>query len=254
MKNTKKMLTISLLAFVILCVALFAGCKKDDDKGSAATASASPKATATAQPTATAVATQSPTTAPATATPAAEKNLLDFAIEDEPSLLGGDTWTAIDDVWGGPLQEKRDGAENAALQELVEEELSDGTSGICYHFYSDSTLGYHIVGNTFGLGNVVSPNKTYKVTATLKYTVPNPGAEKDDMHIVYSGADKSTAVKVESKNEWQKVEYTFTTGADIDGTYLVIGPISLDGLSIMLGDIQAGFDLLIENINLVEVK
>ncbi len=254
MKKINKILTIFCIVLMVCCVSLFAGCQKDDADKPAASPSGTPKTTA-------AIATSPVTTAPATATstPEAtaaptsnEKNLLDFAIEEDPLLLGGDSWVPIEEVWAGPLQEVRDGCESPAKQEFVDETLSNGEEGTCYHFYSEAETGYHIVGNTFGITDLVEANKTYKLTVSLKYTVPNPGAERDNMG-VGCNVGEAPAVKVPSSSEWQTVTYTFTVGENFETVYIYVSPIDHPH-EIVIGDIQAGFDLLIESISLVEVQ
>ena len=189
-----------------------------------------------------------------TATPeAGPENLLEYAIEDDGLLLGGDSWTPIEEAWAGPLQEKRDGCESSAMQEFVETTCSDGEEGICYHFYSEATTGYHIVGNTYGISDLIEANKTYKLTVSLKYTVPNPGAEMDNM-AVGCNLDEASVVKVGSDESWQTITTTFTVGDEFETAYIYISPIEHEHESIIIGDIQAGFDLLIDSISLVEVS
>ena len=45
--------------------------------------------------------------------------------------------------------------------------------------------------------------------------------------------------------------YTFKTGFIFDGAYVYVGPSGVNN-SIVLGEIQAGFNLLIDSISLVE--
>lgn len=256
MKRINKVLTVSLLVLTVCCAALFAGCQKDN-----ADAAPSPtaKTTATKAP-ATATPTSTPTQEPtqdATAAPASptsdENNLLDFAIAEDALLLGGDSWSPIEEVWAGPLQEKRDECESVAMQEFVEETRSDGTEGICYHFYSEGTTGYHIVGNTMGITDLVAANKTYRLTVSLKYTAPEPGEERDNMAVGCNVGD-TPAVKVNSSKDWQTITYDFTVGDSFELVYFYVGPINHPHDSIVIGEIQAGFDLLIDHISLVEVK
>ena len=252
MKRFGKIFTIVLVVLMISCVSLLAGCKKDEEGGKA-TASPTVKATATAtaSPTATAAPTTAPATASPTATGSASANLLDFAIADDPMLIGGDVWTAVDGVWAGTLQEKRLDCENVALQEFVEETLSDGTEGTCYHFYSDSTIGFHIVGNTFGVSDILKENTNYKLTVSLKYVAPDPGGARDDMYVYCNAEDGSSPqIKVPSSDKWQKITYLFKTKADVEGAFIMVGPNDRDINGMLLGEIDAGFDLLIESISL----
>lgn len=166
--------------------------------------------------------------------------------------MGGDSWSAIDGKWAGPLQEVRDGAESYAQQAFVEETRSDGSKGVCYRFYSEETKGYHVVGNMFGIANILEANKSYKLTVSLKFTVPNPG-ERDTITVGCIGTtDNSGDVTVTSKDEWQTVTYTFKTGFIFDGAYIYIGPAGLTHETATLNEIQAGFNLLIDSISLVE--
>lgn len=167
-------------------------------------------------------------------------------------LIGGDVWTAVDGVWAGPLQEKRDACENAALQEFAEDvTLSDGTEGTCYHFYSDSTVGFHIVGNTMGVSDILEGNTSYKLTVSLKYVAPNPGGTRDNMYVYCTAEDGSSPqIKVSSSDQWQKITYLFKTKADVTGAFIMVGPNDRDINGMLLGEIDAGFDLLIDNISL----
>lgn len=136
----------------------------------------------------------------------------------------------------------------------MEETLSDGTEGTCYHYFSDSTTGYHVSANTFGIMDVLDENKSYQLTISLKYTVPNPGAERDNLGVGCNIGNTPT-VKVNSSEDWQTVTYSFQTGSDVENAYIYIGPYgaTMDN-GLIIGEIQAGFDLLIENISLVEVQ
>lgn len=255
MKKIKRILLVSCVLLTIGCMTLFTGCK--DDGTDAGTATATPKTTPTATPAAN-TPTPTPTAEAATATATATagtngKNLLDFAIEDDPLLLGGDSWAPIEETWAGPLQEVRDGCESPAQQELIEETRADGTEDICYHFYSEAEEGFHIIGNTMGITDLVEANKTYQLTVSLKYTVPNPGGERDNM-AVGCNAGAAPATKVQSSEEWQTVTYTFTVGENFETVYIYVGPVNHPHESIVIGEIQAGFDLLIDHISLVEVQ
>ena len=250
MNKIKIFCTFVAILVMISCVALFAGCSKDDAEPKA-TATATASATATAKPTEAATATPE-----ATATPTPSKrNLLSYAIEDDPTLIDGDKWVAQLDKWAGPLNEKRDGCESFAQQEFTEATLPDGTEGTCYHFFSEAETGFHVIGNTFGLWDTLEANKSYTLTVTLKYTVPNPGTNLDNMHVGYS-LDSTSKVKVAASEEWQTVTCNFKTGADIpEGqAYIYVGPATGGHPSIMIGDIQAGFDLLICDVSLVEAE
>lgn len=249
MKKTKRSFLAVCVALCACCIFLFVGCAGNENGEE----KSSPAASATARATAASVA---PTTEPAspepTATPdAGPENLLEYAIEDD-GLLGGDSWVPIEESWAGPLQEKRDGCESPAMQEFVETTCSDGNEGICYHFYSEATTGYHIVGNTYGISDLIEANKTYKLTVSLKYTVPNPGEAMDNMAIGCS-LDETSMVKVNSSENWQTVTCTFTVGDEFETAYIYVSPVEHEHESIVIGDIQAGFDLLIDSISLVEV-
>lgn len=187
---------------------------------------------------------------PESGTPSGE-NLLANALAGNEELLGGDSWAAKDGAWAGPLQEVREGAESYAQQAFVEETRSDGSKGICYRFYSEATKGWHTTGNTFGISSLLEANKSYKLTVSLKLTVPNPG-EKDSIEVgVTNSTENSGPVTVTAKDEWQTVTYTFKTGFIFDGAYIYVGPSGVNN-SIVLGEIQAGFNLLIDSISLVE--
>ncbi len=256
MEKIKRLIIAVCTALAVCCISLFAGCTSDSGEEMEPTASPTAPATSAAAPTeAPADESSSPeATTEATATPdAEEQNLLEYAIEDDGLLLGGDSWTPIEETWAGPLQEKRDGCESSAMQEFVETTCSDGNEGICYHFYSEATTGYHIVANTYGISDLIEANKTYKLTVSMKYTVPNPGGERDNMAVGCS-LDKSSMVKVSSSENWQTVTCTFTVGDDFETAYIYVSPYSIDHEHIIIGEIQAGFDLLIDRISLVEVS
>ncbi|HBV51095.1 MAG TPA: hypothetical protein DEF06_02305 [Clostridiales bacterium] len=255
MEKIKRLIIAVCTALAVCCISLFAGCTSDSGEEMEPTASPTAPATSAAAPTeAPADESSSPeATTEATATPdAEEQNLLEYAIEDDGLLLGGDSWTPIEETWAGPLQEKRDGCESSAMQEFVETTCSDGNEGICYHFYSEATTGYHIVGNTYGISDLIEANKTYKLTVSLKYTVPNPGEAMDNMAIGCS-LDETSMVKVNSSENWQTVTCTFTVGDEFETAYIYVSPVEHEHESIVIGDIQAGFDLLIDSISLVEV-
>ncbi len=255
MEKIKRLIIAACTALAVCCISLFAGCTSDSGEETEPTASPTAPATSAAAPTeAPADEFSSPeATTEATATPdAEEQNLLEYAIEDDGLLLGGDSWTPIEETWAGPLQEKRDGCESSAMQEFVETTCSDGNEGICYHFYSEATTGYHIVGNTYGISDLIEANKTYKLTVSLKYTVPNPGEAMDNMAIGCS-LDETSMVKVNSSENWQTVTCTFTVGDEFETAYIYVSPVEHEHESIVIGDIQAGFDLLIDSISLVEV-
>ena len=256
MEKIKRLIIAVCTALAVCCISLFAGCTSDSGEEMEPTASPTAPATSAAAPTeAPADESSSPeATTEATATPdAEEQNLLEYAIEDDGLLLGGDSWSPIEETWAGPLQEKRDGCESSAMQEFVETTCSDGNEGICYHFYSEATTGHHIVANTYGISDLIEANKTYKLTVSMKYTVPNPGGERDNMAVGCS-LDKSSMVKVSSSENWQTVTCTFTVGDDFETAYIYVSPYSIDHEHIIIGEIQAGFDLLIDSISLVEVS
>jgi len=256
MRKVRMLIIAACTALVVCCISLFSGCTSGGEEETEPTASPTAPATSAAAPTeAPAGESSSPeATTEATATPdAGPENLLEYAIEDDGLLLGGDSWVPIEESWAGPLQEKRDGCESPAMQEFVETTCSDGNEGICYHFYSEATTGHHIVANTYGISDLIEANKTYKLTVSMKYTVPNPGGERDNMAVGCS-LDKSSMVKVSSSENWQTVTCTFTVGDDFETAYIYVSPYSIDHEHIIIGEIQAGFDLLIDSISLVEVS
>ena len=57
-----------------------------------------------------------------------------------------------------------------------------------------------------------------------------------------------------SSENWQTISTTFTVGDEFETVYIYVGPYTTDHETIVLGDIQAGFDLLIDSISLVEVS
>ena len=116
MKRTHQFITVFVMLLTACCMLLFAGCKEGDASKTTASPSVTGKATsaATESPAPTSAASEN-TPAPASATPK-EKNLLAYAIDEDSSLLGGDSWVAIEDAWAGPLNEKRDGCENFVKQ------------------------------------------------------------------------------------------------------------------------------------------
>lgn len=251
MKRFHLFITISILILTAACLVLFTGCKKDEEGGATASPTAPVK---TSSPTAAATPETTPgsATAPATEAPK-EKNLLYYAIDDDPSLLGGDSWVPLEGQWAGPLNEKRD-CEDFAKQEFVEATLSDGTEGICYHFFSDSTTGYHVNGNTFGIMDLLEKNKTYKLTVTLKYTVPKPGDPRDCMGLGCN-IGGTPVMKIKASEEWQTITYTFKTGTDLENAFIYISPYgAVMDAGMIVGEILAGFDLLVSEITLVEVQ
>lgn len=255
MRKVRMLIIAACTALVVCCISLFSGCTSGGEEETEPTASPTAPATSAAAPTeAPAGESSSPeATTEATATPdAGPENLLEYAIEDDGLLLGGDSWVPIEESWAGPLQEKRDGCESPAMQEFVETTCSDGNEGICYHFYSEATTGYHIVGNTYGISDLIEANKTYKLTVSLKYTVPNPGEAMDNMAIGCS-LDETSMVKVNSSENWQTVTCTFTVGDEFETAYIYVSPVEHEHESIVIGDIRAGFDLLIDSISLAEV-
>jgi lipoprotein len=251
MKRTHQFITVFVMLLTACCMLLFAGCKEGDASKTTASPSATGKATsaATESPAPTSAASEN-TPPPASATPK-EKNLLAYAIDEDSSLLGGDSWVAIEDAWAGPLNEKRDGCENFVKQEFIETTLSDGSDGICYHYYSDSTTGFHVSGNTFGIMSQLEENKSYQLTLSLKFTVPNPTAARATIGVGCNLGSAPTIVS--SSEEWQTITYTFNAGADVENAYLYVGPCTADMNGLKIGEIQAGFDLLIESVSLVEV-
>ena len=118
MEKIKRLIIAVCTALAVCCISLFAGCTSDSGEEMEPTASPTAPATSAAAPTeAPADESSSPeATTEATATPdAEEQNLLEYAIEDDGLLLGGDSWTPIEETWAGPLQEKRDGCESSAM-------------------------------------------------------------------------------------------------------------------------------------------
>ena len=77
----------------------------------------------------------------------------------------------------------------------------------------------------------------------------------DNMHVGYS-LDSTSKVKTETNEEWQTVTCNFKTSADIpEGqAYIYVGSATGGHPSIMIGDIQAGFELLICDISLVKAE
>ena len=255
MKKLHRLFTAAMLVLALVSAMLLAGCGGSGTSSSetpSSTLSSSDKSDVSTPSSETPSTPESETpSAPESETPSGG-NLLANAIANNEELLGGDSWSAIDGKWAGPLQEVRDGAESYAQQAFVEETRSDGSKGVCYRFYSEETKGYHVVGNMFGIANILEANKSYKLTVSLKFTVPNPG-ERDTITVGCIGTtDNSGDVTVTSKDEWQTVTYTFKTGFIFDGAYIYIGPAGLTHETATLNEIQAGFNLLIDSISLVE--
>ena len=253
MKKMSRVLTCMILALTVVFVLLFTGCQPGDSEStpSSSDSSSSDKSDVSTPSSETPSTPESETPSePESGTPSGE-NLLANALAGNEELLGGDSWAAKDGAWAGPLQEVREGAESYAQQAFVEETRSDGSKGICYRYYSEATKGYHTTGNTFGISSLLGANKSYKLTVSLKLTVPNPG-ERDSIEVgVTNSTENSGPVTVTAKDEWQTVTYTFKTGFIFDGAYVYVGPSGVNN-SIVLGEIQAGFNLLIDNISLVE--
>ena len=254
MKKLHRLFTAAMLVLALVSAMLLAGCGGSGTSSSetpSSTPSSSDKSDVSTPSSETPSTPESETPSePESGTPSGE-NLLANALAGNEELLGGDSWAAKDGAWAGPLQEVREGAESYAQQAFVEETRSDGSKGICYRFYSEATKGWHTTGNTFGISSLLEANKSYKLTVSLKLTVPNPG-EKDSIEVgVTNSTENSGPVTVTAKDEWQTVTYTFKTGFIFDGAYIYVGPSGVNN-SIVLGEIQAGFNLLIDSISLVE--
>ncbi len=248
MKKMKRLILAVCAALAACCIFHFTGCAGGENGSEEETPMPSATAAVTATP------ASEPKSPEPTATPeAGPENLLEYAIEDDSLLLGGYSWVAIEESWAGPLQEKRDGCESPAMQEFTETTCSDGEEGICYHFYSEATTGYHLLTNTYGISDLVEANKTYKLTVSLKFTVPKPGEGRDKI-AVGCNLSKASKVEVGSSENWQTISTTFTVGDEFETVYIYVGPYTMDHETIVLGDIQAGFDLLIDSISLVEVS
>ena len=119
MKKSSRVFTSLALALTLTLALLFTGCQSagtESTPSSQSEASTTEGASSVPEDTSSTPESDTPSSE---STPSGE-NLLAFAIADNEELLGGDTWTAIDGKWAGPLQEGRDGAESYAQQAFVE--------------------------------------------------------------------------------------------------------------------------------------
>jgi len=260
MKTFKKFIAICLCLVMILSMGIFAGCGEDTSEEP----TQAPTEKVTDAP------TQAPTDEPdeevATDEPENEEeededdsgNLLDYVVEDDEWLIGGDIWTVSQEQWGGPLMEGRLGAGSLGLEVVSEAEIADGDFGPAIHYYSTSEKGYHISTNAFGIGDVCEVGKSYVLSVTLKYTLGEL-TKYDNMYVGASCGD-AEYVKVEAKDEWQTIEYAFTAVENELGLepHIVVGPTDTkdksEGWGFFLGKISAGFDLMICDVTLVEAE
>ena len=125
MKKMKRLILAVCAALAACCIFHFTGCAGGENGSEEETPMPSATAAVTATP------ASEPKSPEPTATPeAGPENLLEYAIEDDSLLLGGDSWVAIEESWAGPLQEKRDGCESPAMQEFTETTCSDGEESV----------------------------------------------------------------------------------------------------------------------------
>jgi len=263
----KKKICVIVAASVLSIAMLCSGCSESDpDSGKT-----SPTANITAKPTATATKTSPPTSegdptaSSATAQPEPEgKNLLYFALEEDPIESPTENlWGPVaPDKWTGPCWERK-----------IEEVEIDGEYVNCLyvtHTITDET-GANI-GNVFGVGDIIEPNKKYKFTVTLKYTDSTEASDpshRDWMYITCNAAkqnvtadnNQGSGLKFQASDEWQKLEYVFTTGNKLptyiennnhaQDPYIMVGP-SCD-YQRFYGEVSNGIELWISEVSLVEL-
>ena len=250
-----------MIAAVASVAMLFTGCSRDDsDEG---------KTTPTAKETASATPTGEPAT-PAAGTPSGAeptpgaKNLMYFALEEDSlEPPAGNQWGPVaSDRWTGPCWDRR-----------IEEVEIDGEYVDClYVTHTVTDENGSNIGNVFGVGDIIEPNKTYQFTVTFKYTDPtaktDPG-HRELMYITCNAARENvlatdnlkSGIKFSASDDWQTIEYTFTTGDKFpeykegdnhaQEPYIMVGP-SCD-YQRFYGEVSDGIELWISAVSLVEV-
>lgn len=258
----KKKFFIILGTAVLSFALVLTGCNKEDGE-SKATATKSPTASAsTATPKNEATPSATPTTATPTKDPNAPKNLLDDVLSED-YFQNPAGFEINDDMWSGP-----------ALREIVEADVN-GTKMDCLSvklMENAATFGNNM-GNVFGASEILKTNTTYKFTVTFKYTDPTEPTDANHRELMYitcnaakenlpseAANNLGSGIKFSAKDEWQTIEYVFTTGAALpedNGTehgktaYIMVGP-SCD-YQRPYGEASVDSELLIASVSLFEV-
>ncbi len=154
-------------------------------------------------------------------------NLISNNVGDAVWDLVSGKWTGILDLGAGGLTpvERSITSDGHLLVKSVDGDMS----GNCDHG----------IGNYIAVSGILQPNTTYTLTADIKFNC-NPSSP---LHAKFGGYDKiyieyvgpeganmgSPAVAIPASDDFVTYTYTFTTGANLDNTYIVIGPNVLVG-------------------------
>ena len=275
----KKLLT--LIFVLLLSLFVFAACDTaepvvtpEPTAEPTATPEPTPAPTPTPEPTATPEPT--PTPAPGTYDIFALYGIGDPETCDADGLLRNDWKVNVGEAlcWGGTLSSDYGGIDpetEDATREVVETELSDGSTGYAIRVCCDSEEGnYCALWNDIYNFPGLLPDTTYKLTVKMKLTgspqgkaalEKNPNAsDYGELRpcIIYCLQDKLTqnenAVKCIVDGEWHTYEYVFTTKNELptlstDETYVDfnIGPVTSSAF------MYINFEILVESATLYEL-
>ena len=187
----------------------------------------------------------------------AETELLNW--EPDASCLAGDVWDVYDGQFCAPLQcpdkgqypdEAKDENDERAYptKEIISAQSDNGEFIPVARFALDAVSGYVNFGNCYGIMEKVQPNTTYTAKATVMFNSGN-GNRGEIILGYYNLTDwgkTSDKTVIEPSNFYQTVELVFTTGDDVSKACLMLGPNGF------LGEVEAGYELLVSDFELYE--
>lgn len=150
----------------------------------------------------------------------------------KPESAGGESWDVINGVWSGTLSS---GSQNGAKLDPVERTItSDGHLLLKSNAAKDENKNDHGVGNYIGVSDLLKPNTEYTLTVNAKFDTnkSSPLHALADVYgklFIFYNADASGAdrVEVNHSDDFATYTYRFKTGADVNGTYIQIGPVGV---------------------------
>ena len=271
----KKKIFFIFTAVVLVFSMVLAGCSSDDPKEpdttpTKAPSSASATANKTSTPKAENTSSPAPTESDSTKAPVV-KNLMDGAISEDLIKM---SWEVEEGMWTGPYPVPPH--IDSPAKYIEEQDVNGETKDCLVVTYPTDTnqASYGCgtnVGNVYGIGDVIEKNTTYKFTVTLKYTDPTKAGEAghEELMCITSNAAKENVtsanntgsiVKFTASDDWQTLEYIFTTGDEMpsknddnehdEPPYIMVGP-SCD-FQRPYGSTSVGMTLVIADVSLVE--
>lgn len=143
---------------------------------------------------------------------------------------GEDSWDIIDGIWSGTLLSGAGGLE--AVNRFIND---SGYLEITSSSTSTVNTADHGIGNYIGVSNILKPNTTYTVTATVKFFSNATHA----LHSAYPGVYDCVFIRVNGdvsgasptviydSEDFETYTYTFKTGSSLKDIFVQVGPIGV---------------------------